>query len=244
MSGAGVVAALELEARTLGVLTRRADGLSSIGDGTLIAVSGIGTVAAASAARALVEAGATALVSWGLAGGLDPALPAGTICIPHVVIASDGPTFTTDPDWRELLGAAIGARYRVVEGSLLTSPKAIADAAAKAAAFRDTGAAAVDMESSGIAEIAVARRLPFVAIRAIVDAAGDSLPGAVVAASRGGPLRISQLLLELARAPADIGRVIRLSARYRAASRALKAVADTGALAPLAFATTSKTRIA
>ena len=43
-------------------------------DGTLVAIAGMGGTAAAAAACKLVEAGAAALVSWGMAGGLDPAL--------------------------------------------------------------------------------------------------------------------------------------------------------------------------
>lgn len=244
MSAAGVVAALELEARTLGSPVRRADGWSAIGDGTMVAVSGMGCLAAAAAARALVEAGAAALVSWGMAGGLDPALRAGTVCIPQLVVSPEGVMFATDADWRELVGAAIGARHPVVEGTLLTSRQAIVDAPGKAAAFRDSGAACVDMESAAVAEVAAQSRLPFVAIRAIVDTAGDTLSRAVVAASVAGHLRVSQLLWELVRAPSEIGGVVRLSIRYRAAMRALRAVAHTGVLAPLAFAAPSTTRAA
>ncbi len=101
MSRAGVVAALDLEARSFSPRTRRRDGLLEVGDGTLVAVSGMGRAAAVDAAGALVDAGATALVSWGLAGGLDPGLRAGTICLPSMVVSRDGATFATDLHWRE-----------------------------------------------------------------------------------------------------------------------------------------------
>src|SRR5258708_3284349 len=100
------------------------------------------------------EAGATALLGWGLAGGLGPALQAGTICLPSMVVSRDGATFATDLHWREILTAAISPRLIVVSGKLLTSAAAIEDVAAKAAAFGETGAVAVDMESAGVAEIA------------------------------------------------------------------------------------------
>jgi len=153
LSAAGVVAALDMEARTLGSL-RRHDGLLSVGDGTLVAVSGMGCTAAATAAQALVDAGATALVSWGLAGGLDPDLTSGTICLPTLVVSREGATFPTDVHWRAILTAAITDGRAVVGGKLLTSAGAIADLAGKAAAFRDTGAVAVDMESMGVAQVA------------------------------------------------------------------------------------------
>src|SRR6266700_4272235 len=114
LSRAGVVAALDLEARSFSPWTRRRDGLLEVGDGTLVAVSGMGRAAAVRAAGALVDAGATALVSWGLAGGLDPGLQAGTICLPSVVVSRDGAAFATDLHWREILTAAIGRRLVVV----------------------------------------------------------------------------------------------------------------------------------
>jgi adenosylhomocysteine nucleosidase len=179
-----------------------------------------------------------------MAGGLDPGLHAGTICLPSIVVSRDGATFTTDHHWRELLSAAIAARRTVVSGSLLTSDLAIGDIAGKAAAFRETGAVAVDMESLAVASIAAAHKLPFIAVRVIVDTAGDALPRAVLAATRFGRVRISRLILGIVRRPSDIGSLIRLAQRYRTAQQALAAVARTGALAPLAFAASSSTRIA
>jgi adenosylhomocysteine nucleosidase len=228
----------------LGPPIRRSDGLYTVNDGTLVAVSGMGRFAAASAATALVDAGATALVSWGLAGGLDPELHAGTICVPSVVVSRDGATFTTDRHWRDLLTAAIAARRRVVSGNLLTSDSPIDDIAGKAAAFRETSAVAVDMESSGVASIAATHKLPFIAVRVIVDTAGDALPEAVLTATRLGRVRILRLILGIVRRPSDIAPLIRLAKRYRTAKHALVGVARTGALAPLAFAASSPTRIA
>ena len=244
MSRAGVVAALDMEARSFRPRTRRRDGLLEVGDGTLVAVSGMGRAAAADAAGALVDAGATALVSWGLAGGLDPALQAGTICLPSMVVSRDGATFATDLHWREILTAAISRRLIIVSGKLLTSAVAIEDIAAKAAAFGETGAVAVDMESAGVAQIAALNKLPFVAVRAIVDTAGDTLPRAVMAAGTEGRVRLARLILGIASSPREIAPLLRLTNRYRAATRALGAVARTGALAPLAFGAAHSDRIA
>ncbi len=241
---AGVVAALTAEARTLGVAVKRGDGFATTREGILVAVSGIGGTAAAVAARLLADAGATSLVSWGLAGGLDPALAAGTICLPTAVIAADGSRFATDHHWRELLAAAIAARRMVVKGSLFTALSSIDDVAGKAAAFHATGAAAVDMESHAIAAVAASRKLPFIAIRVIVDTAHDALPDAVVAASSGGEVSTSRLVRELLLSPQAIAPLLRLALRYRAARGALDAVARSGALAPLKFATADAKRIA
>jgi adenosylhomocysteine nucleosidase len=244
LSTAGVVAALDMEARSLRPMTRRRDGLFETGDGTMVAVSGMGRAAAVGAAGALVDAGATALVSWGMAGGLDPRLQAGAICLPSLVVSRDGAAFPTNLHWREILAAAIGQRFIVVSGRLLTSAVAIEDVAAKAAAFGETGAAAVDMESAGIAQIAELKKLPFVAVRAIVDTAADTLPRAVMAAGAEGRVRLARLILGIAASPREIAPLMRLAKRYRAATRALRAVARTGALAPLSFGAAHPDRIA
>jgi adenosylhomocysteine nucleosidase len=121
-------------------------------------------------------------------------------------------------------------------GKLLTSPQALLSVADKAAAFRETGAAAVDMESLAVAQVAGSHELPFIAVRVIVDTAADILPRAVIAATRSaGHLQIARLIASLALAPGDLAALIRLLPRYRAASRSLRAVARAGTPARHAF---------
>ncbi len=221
----GVVAALEAEARTLGPAVRRRDGLLSLSDGALLAVSGMGGAPAANAARNLIEAGAAALMSFGLAGGLDPRLRAGTILVPDEVVSRDGARFSTSAAWRERLCAAIAEQSPVAAGALLTSPGPIGAVTEKAEAFRATGAVACDMESFHVAEVSAAHNLPFIAVRVIVDTAADVLPQAVVAASREGQVNIPRLIGGLAMAPLGLIGLIRLARAYRAAARSLAAVA-------------------
>jgi hopanoid-associated phosphorylase len=231
----GIVAALAAEARALSCPVWRRETLPAPVNDTLLTVSGIGAGAAATAARALIEAGATALTSWGMAGGLDPALRAGTVFLPSMVISTDGTAFATTAAWHERLSAAVASMRPVTRGKLLTSARAIDAVASKAAAFHDTGALAVDMESVAIAQVAASYGLPFIAVRVIVDTAHDVLPRAVISASDSGGVHIWRLLRALALAPADLAALVRLARRYRAASRSLTAVARAGPLARLAF---------
>ena len=207
-----MVAALASEARALRPST------------PLLAVSGIGRVAADAAARRLIDAGATALIAFGLAGGLDPALKSGSVVIPREVISADGIRYLAHQAWRERVAAAISSLRAVNEGAMLTSAHAINTAADKAAAFRATGAAAVDMESAAIAAVAADHELPFIAVRVIVDTAADRLPRAVVAASRAGRLQFGRLIAGLAMAPGDIAALMQLAQRYRIAMRSLRAI--------------------
>ena len=226
----GIVSALAAEARSLGPAAPHGAGLRRLADGALLAVSGIGRAAADAAARRLVLAGATALASFGMAGGLDPTLICGAVLLPEEVAALDGTgseaaVSATSRDWRQRLRAALPDSCIACGGKLLSSERPIGYAAAKAAAWRSTRAAAVDMESAAIAQVAAQAGLPFIALRIIVDTAADELPAAVIAASGGGQLRIGRLLAGLVRAPGDVGPMIRLSARYRIAKRVLVTVA-------------------
>jgi adenosylhomocysteine nucleosidase len=234
---AGVVAALPAEARALGPSMRSIDSpafeeLATL-SGSRLAVSGIGYEAARRAARSLVDSGVTALMTFGMAGGLDPGLRAGSIVLPGELISPSGARFITCRPWRERIAAAVSSSRAVSEGALLTSALAIHSLAGKAAAYQSSGAVAVDMESAAVAEVAAAARLPFIAVRVIVDTAADVLPRAVVAASRAGSVQMSRLIAGLMLAPTQIKPLIRLSQRYRTAIRSLRVIAEAGALGPL-----------
>jgi adenosylhomocysteine nucleosidase len=234
LSGVGIVAALVAEARAVSSTTERRGVPLTLSDGTLLIVSGIGQAAATDAAQTLVNAGATALASFGLAGGLDPALAAGTIVLPVEVISTQNMMFQTSPEWRARVEAALPNLSLVTRSRLLASSSAVTSVNAKATAFRDSGACAVDMESLGVAQVAAKYSLPFLVVRVIVDTAMDVLPKAVMTATDSGHLRVSQLLIKLARRPADIIAVVRLGRRYQRAIRALQSVAATRSLRQVA----------
>jgi adenosylhomocysteine nucleosidase len=224
----GVIAALSSEARCLGRSRQRADGSVRLDDGTLVRVSGIGPEAATLSAEALVRSGATALLSWGVAGGLDPALCSGTVLLASEVLASGGDAehpsamcFSTFLPWRERLQQRLGPS--ALQGALLSGPELIATPAHKAQLFARTAARAVDMESAAIAAVARRHELPFMAVRVIVDGARDALPAALADRLRQGGswgplLAMPQLWPSL----------LRLGVRYRRARSALRGCARVG----------------
>lgn len=235
MKPIGIVSALAAEARTLGPAAPHGAGLRQLADGALLAVSGIGVSAAAAAARRLVLAGATALASFGMAGGLDPTLICGAVLLPEEVtasgaIGSQASSWATSGEWRQRLRAALPASCITGGGRLLTIDRPIGRQD-KAEAWRSSRAAAVDMESAAIAAVAGQAGVPFIAVRVIIDTAADELPAAVITASRGGHLRIGRLLADLLLAPGDLAELIRLWARYRVATRILEELARPGSAA-------------
>src|SRR5262249_18162701 len=124
LNAVGIVCALASEARHLGPIRLHAP-VESLPDGTLVALTGMGSAAAARGAEALISAGAIALASFGLAGGLDPTLEPGAVLLPHLVVGSDGRSIATSEDWRERLAQAVRPRTRAYTGNLLTVSRAV-----------------------------------------------------------------------------------------------------------------------
>jgi adenosylhomocysteine nucleosidase len=224
LSRVGIVAALATEARALTSSIRQHHIPFALDDGSLLVISGIGSTAAAAAATALIRQGADALVSFGLAGGLEPSLKAGSIFLPVEVFATDGARYSTSTEWRARVAMSLQARNPRTDGNLLSSLHAITAVEAKQATFRATGAMAVDMESAAVARISAERLMPFIAARVIVDTALDALPNSVMEASRSGKLRMWDLLTSLAKTPGEVVDLIRLARRFRAARLAMRAI--------------------
>jgi adenosylhomocysteine nucleosidase len=129
------------------------------------------------AAEKLIAEGAVALVSFGLAGGLNPALRPGAVLVPRTVIDA-GEIFHCDPRLIEMLGGAGTV-------SVTSAQHIIETAADKAAMFERTKAAAIDLESGAVGRIAAVNNIPFAVLRAVADSAERNLPPAALAALNG-----------------------------------------------------------
>ncbi len=184
----GIVVATTAEARSL---TKHP--LAS--GGALLQISGIGAKRAHLAARTLLEKGATSLLSWGSAGGLIPGLSPGSLVLPKNIIAADGSVYSVDATWHESLCTQLKGKVNLHEGSLAESMTVVTSPEEKATLFQQTGAIAVDMESAAVAAEAQKARVPFMAIRAVADPVGMTLPrSALTALDEFGRLRPLKLL--------------------------------------------------
>ncbi|WP_243429687.1 phosphorylase family protein [Acetobacter sacchari] len=184
-----------------------------------IAISGATPEGARRGVDRLVASGASGLVSFGLAAGLDPALAPGSIIIPDA-IAVDGRVVPCDPRLRRALGAKDGV---TVGGALLHSDTVVLKAEDKQRLGLESGCCALDMESGFVAQRAREARLPFAALRAVCDSASRTLPPATAfALSPEGGVKIGMLLQSLAQNPAQIGGLIAIGLD---AGRARKAMA-------------------
>jgi adenosylhomocysteine nucleosidase len=212
----GVITGLRAEARCL-------EGLD-----VLVACSGARPERARAEAARLIAEGVTALVSFGLAGGLAPTLAAGDLVLAAAVALPGGWQVVTDAAWRGRLGKLLGGMRRC-EGTLAGSDRLVASPAVKAALHVSRGAGAVDMESHAVAAAAAAAGLPLLVIRAIADPCDRALPPvARKALGPQGELRPPALLGALLRRPQDLAALLRLgrdSARGFATLRRVAALA-------------------
>ncbi|MEH3119876.1 MAG: phosphorylase [Methylorubrum populi] len=165
--------------------------------------------------------GLRAVVSFGIAGGLDPALRPGDVVVcTHLDADARLPA---DPDLARRLSEALGgSAERVAAGGLAGSDVAVMTVADKAALRARTGALAVDMESHVAAAYAARHALPFAALRVVCDPAERALPAfAAAALTPEGEPDIRAVLGALLRGRARIGDLIRLGRDSSAAFAAL-----------------------
>lgn len=176
---------------------------------------------AADAANSLLGQGVNALVSFGFAGGLDPALRPGAIVIPASVL-SEGVLYQTDRDLAERFGGLTGH-------CLMAGTGIAADAATKRHLRATTQAHAIDLESGSVARVALAHGLPFVVVRAICDPAEASLPpAALLPLDRRGRVNLSRLPGCLLRQPSQLPALLRLASDAARARRALIGLTSPG----------------
>ena len=211
--------------RRLGIVTGLpAEARAARGGGNIRVLCSEASPARAGAhARTLAAWGAEGLASFGVAGGLDPRLPAGAVVVATWIVAPGGAALPVDAEWADRFAAALPPGFPVVRAPVAGTDRPVADARAKAALAESTGAAALDMESHAVARAAAG--LPVVAIRAIADPAGRDLPDSALAMLHGRGRAGAGLLRRLRDAPA----LAMLALDYRRALDALRrAVASSG----------------
>jgi adenosylhomocysteine nucleosidase len=193
----------------------------------LVAVqAGVGRTRAAEGARLLVRRfSPQILVSCGFAGGLAPQLARGTLVIATALVSENSSLALAAVDRvlsTRLLAVAEAEGIPVQRGAIVTTPHLVADAASKSALRARSGACAVDMETAGIVEVARQADLPWVAVRAIIDGAEDSLPLACLAALRDdGYVAVGPLLRMIYHSPQLLWYCLRLARDTATARRHL-----------------------
>lgn len=215
MTKLGIITGIAMEAKLLERF---------VSTSLMVDYAGLDPSAAHRAAEKMIAAGATALLSFGLAGGLNPAVSAGAVVIPAEIRGDK--KFPCDLAWTRRLASLL----KETPSLLAHAPAVLATPDAKAAMFAATGAPAADMESYGIAETAAMHGLPFAAVRVVADTAADTIPStALTSVDNAGRLRVGKAAWGALTHPWQIPGLVRLGGRTATAMKKLEALARLGA---------------
>ncbi len=188
------------------------------GEGVVAICSGASVTRLRAELGRLQEKRFSAVVSFGLAGGLDYALRPGDIIVADTVVSAKARHETHGRLSDALAEAAAAKGCRAVPGAIVGVDAPALDTKTKASLRESAGAHAVDMESHLAAEFARSRALPFVALRAISDPAARALPPlAAKALTPEGGVDGKYVARELLRAPQQIGELLLAGIDSRAA---------------------------
>ncbi len=164
------------------------------GEPAVLALSGIGKVAAAATTAVLLERFATvdAVLFTGVAGGLAPGVRVGDVVVaaellqhdldasplfPRYEVPMTGRSrFVTDSAWSERLASCARRRgLRVHQGLVVSGDRFVATAAeSRELAARLPDALAVEMEGAAVAQVCTDAGMPFAVMRTVSDCADDA----------------------------------------------------------------------
>jgi hopanoid-associated phosphorylase len=163
------------------------------------------------------------VISFGVAGGLDPSLRSGDVVVATEVMAGDARWLAGLSLNDDLIsGIELGSR-RVVRGGLAGVEEVVVARARKAALRSHTGAAAVDMESHIAAAYATEAGLPFAAVRVISDPADRSLPALAQSAIKpNGDIDLRSILRGVVRNPRTLSALVSMGIDFNRALRSLR----------------------
>ncbi|MCC7519506.1 MAG: hypothetical protein IT578_10010 [Verrucomicrobiae bacterium] len=168
-------------ARTGGTIMGKRTFVGRLGATPVVAmVGGVGKVNARRASAQLCDThGATALLSIGYAGALDPELRRGDLVLSAYSLngLNEAPSVGDMEREERLRGVADASHeHHVYVGPLYTADRIVARHEEKSALFSRSGCPVVDMESYAVYSEARARNLPFLGIHTITDTAEEDIP--------------------------------------------------------------------
>ena len=204
-------------------LAREARAAESLGITTLC--SGGDSLRLAAMLAEIDAAAFWGVVSFGIAGGLDPELEPGDLVLGASAVYG-GECYDACNDLNQTLRRTLFARdIRVIEGPVAGVDAAVMTPEHKASLRASSGAVAVDMESHVTARWARDNELPFGIVRVVSDPAHRALPAlAATALKPNGGVDVLRVMKGLARAPRQLGALASAGLDARTAFAALGGV--------------------
>ena len=163
------------------------------------------------------------IVSFGVAGGLNPALKSGDIVIASQIVTANRRWSTEASLTEDLVALPMKRGRSIVSGVLAGVEAVVLGQVGKEALRATTGADAVDMESHIAARYAEYNGLPFAAVRVISDPSHRSLPQITMNAIKpNGKVDVWKVMRGVARNPRTIPHLISTGRDFNRALRSLR----------------------
>jgi adenosylhomocysteine nucleosidase len=163
------------------------------------------------------------IISFGIAGGLDPSLQPGDLVVASEIMTAKARWATAAALSDNLVEGTNIGRRKIVGGTIVGAEEVILHPRDKIQLHKDTGATAVDMESHIAAAYAASVGLPFAALRVINDPASRSLPElALNALKPNGDICPRKVLRGVARKPSVIPSLMRTAHDFNQAIATLR----------------------
>ena len=190
-----------------------------------IVQTGIGNERITAALENSLNVPTDALIVFGTAAGIEPALVAGDLVIYDSVAREDETHFATSKNLNQYLLDAL-ATLNPHCGIGLSVTKAVCSVNEKQQIRSTESCLCIDMESATIANWALQRHIPVACVRAIVDAAGQAVPSAALKGMRpDGKTSALATGLALIKNPGQFPDLVRLARQYQKALNKLSAAA-------------------
>ena len=182
-------------------------------------IAGIGRRNIADAVCRAAAGGADAVITAGFCGALDPGLRTGDLHIAGEFRISDTPA------GRGILAdAGLIARLRAAAdagGGPSVTVSAIAQPECKAALWQAGAGVSVNMEDYWAAMAAADAGIPFAAVRAVLDTAGQALPEYLADGDGGSGVSKARIAATLPKHPGRAPELVRLARQSRLAGQRL-----------------------
>jgi len=196
--------------------------------------SGMGRERAAAATEALTAVQRPdMLISAGLGGGVRKGLATGDVVLAGRVMSLSGNRLadTTVIDnvhlLRDLTDSLAAPDFRVLDGSIITSSGILRKKDTARFLPQSLGNPVLDMETSAVAEAAVRRRIPFLALRAVSDSSDEEILFSIEEITdREMNINIRRVLSAILRNPRILPQMIRLARNAKTAGNHLALVLE------------------
>lgn len=223
----GVIAALPFEAACFSSKPVHPGTYQVVSPDVYVFCAGMGAHNASHAAQALIAAEVDALVSWGVAGALDPGLVSGDTVLPVQVRDSEQNVYAADNAWHAALKSRLEQQRVFADATILSVRDVQHDVRSKSDLHQATQAMAVDMESAAVARVALNANTPFVVVRTIFDTVTMPIPASSTnATDQYGQVSIPKLITGLIRKPAEMLQFPQMMSSFVKAKKSLQRIVE------------------